>query len=60
MDATYRLQTGDRGYRAMWKHIMRISTEDLRRNYDNLDVHCDVWLGESDAQPYIPAPCSRP
>ena len=53
-DATYRLQTGDRGYRAMWKHIMRISTEDLRKNYDNLDVHFDVWLGESDAQPYIP------
>ena len=53
-DASYRLQTSDRGYRAIWKHIMRISTEDLRKNYDNLDVHFDVWLGESDAQPYIP------
>ena len=53
-DATYKLQTGERGYRAMWEHIMRISKEDLRKNYDNLDVHFDVWLGESDAQKDIP------
>lgn len=54
-DATYRLQQGDRGYRAMWDHIMRISVADLKKNYDNLDVSFDLWLGESNAQPYIPA-----
>lgn len=53
-EATYRLQNGVRGYRALWEHILRISVADLKKNYDNLDVSFDVWLGESDAQPYIP------
>mgnify|MGYP004600007607 CR=1 FL=1 len=53
-EATFRLQSGVRGYRALWQHIMRVSVADLRRNYDNLGVSFDVWLGESDAQPYIP------
>ena len=53
-EATRRLQEGDRGCRALWEHIMRVSVEDLRRNYDKLGVSFDVWLGESDAQPYIP------
>ena len=53
--ATYKLQNGDRGYRAIWKHILAVSVADLKRNYDNLNVSFDVWLGESDAQPYIPA-----
>ena len=54
-DATFKLQNGDRGYRAMWDHIMRLSVADLKKNYANLNVDFDVWLGESDAQPYIPA-----
>lgn len=53
--ATYALQTGRPGYRALWQHIMRLSLADMRKIYDNLDVHFEVWLGESDADPYIPA-----
>ena len=53
--ATYELQQGRRGYRAIWEHIMRISLADLHRVYDSLDVHFEKWLGESDADPYIPA-----
>lgn len=53
--ATFALQQGHRGYRAIWQHIMDISLPDLRRIYDNLDVHFEKWLGESDADPYIPA-----
>lgn len=53
-NATYLLQNGDRGYRAMWEHIMRVSVADLKKNYENLNVDFDVWLGESDAQAYIP------
>lgn len=52
-DATAQLQQGKRGYRAIWKHIMAVSVADLKKNYDNLDVHFESWLGESDAQPYI-------
>ena len=53
--ATLELQQGRRGYRAIWRHIMNISVADLKKNYDNLDVHFEKWLGESDADPYIPA-----
>lgn len=52
--ATFELQQGRRGYRAIWKHIMNISVADLKKNYDNLNVHFESWLGESDADPYIP------
>ena len=52
--ATFELQQGRRGYRAIWNHIMGISLPDLKRIYDHLDVHYEKWLGESDADPYIP------
>ena len=53
--ATLELQQGRRGYRALWRHIMNVSVADLKKNYNNLDVHFEKWLGESDADPYIPA-----
>lgn len=52
--ATLRLQGGYAPYVAIWKHIMRISLEDLKKNYGNLDIRFDLWKGESDAGPYIP------
>ena len=53
--ATYELQQGRRGYRAIWNHILRLSVADLKRNYQRLNVSFESWLGESDADPYIPA-----
>ncbi len=53
--ATYRLQNGDPAYTALWQMIMKVSKEDLKKNYDNLQVEFDLWKGESDAQPYIPS-----
>ena len=53
--ATLELQQGRRGYRAIWQHIMKVSVADLKKNYDNLNVYFEKWLGESDADPYIPA-----
>ena len=53
--ATFELQNGRPGYRALWQHIMRLSLADMRKIYDDLDVHFESWLGESDADPYIPA-----
>ena len=54
-EATFELQQGRRGYRAIWDHIMGVSLPDLKRIYNTLDVHFEKWLGESDADPYIPA-----
>ncbi len=53
-DATYQLQHGNRGYLALWQHIVEISVADLKKNYENLNVTFDLWKKESDAQPYIP------
>ena len=53
--ATFELQSGRPGYRAIWQHIMKLSVADMTRIYDNLDVHFESWLGESDADPFIPA-----
>lgn len=52
--ATFKLQSGYAPYTAIWKHIMKVSVEDLKKNYGNLNVDFDLWKGESDAQPYIP------
>ncbi len=52
--ATVRLQEGYPPYRAIWRHIMDVSVADLKKVYDRLDVHFELWKGESDAEPYIP------
>ena len=54
MEATFKLQNGVRGYRALWDHIIQVSVEDLRKNYDRLNVEFDLWKGESDVQGRIP------
>ncbi len=54
LHATYLLQNGDRGCRAIWQHIMQVSVADLKKNYANLNVDFDLWKGESDAQADIP------
>lgn len=54
MQATYELQHGRKGYEALLSHILNVSVNDLKRNYENLNVSFELWKGESDAQPYIP------
>ena len=54
LQATFLLQNGKPGYRAIWNHIMNVSVTDLKKNYENLNVTFDLWKGEADAQKYIP------
>ena len=54
MEATAKLQSGVRGYRALWKHIINVSVADLKNNYDALNVEFDLWKGESDVHDMIP------
>ena len=54
LQATALLQSGNRGYMALWNHILSVSVADLKKNYDNLNVSFDLWKKESDAQAYIP------
>ncbi len=54
-EATARLQRRERGYFALFRHIINVSVSDLKKNYAALGVDFDVWKGESDAQEFIPA-----
>ncbi|MCM1570028.1 MAG: arginine--tRNA ligase, partial [Roseburia sp.] len=54
MEATYKLQNGVRGYRALWQHILNVSVADLKKNYSSLNVEFDLWKGESDVHALIP------
>lgn len=54
MEATFKLQSGVRGYRALWNHIMAVSVADLKKNYKELNVDFELWKGESDVQDVIP------
>jgi len=55
LEATKRMQDGDKAYRAIWHHIMNVSIPDLKKNYDSLNVHFDLWKGESDVHDIIPS-----
>lgn len=46
---TAKLQDGDEEYRKAWQHLRKVSVEAIKQNYEALDVHFDLWLGESDA-----------
>jgi arginyl-tRNA synthetase len=57
--ATYALQRGHPGYRALWKHVYDVSVADLRADYAELNIEFDLWLGESDTQDRLPALIER-
>lgn len=45
--ATLELQEGRPGYRALWQHFVDVTLESQRRDVADLDVHFDLWYGES-------------
>lgn len=48
--ATQELQHGRPGYRALWQQFVTVSVAELKRDYSDLNVDFDLWLGESDTQ----------
>ena len=54
MEDTFKLQSGVRGHRALWDHIIRVSVTDMKKIYDDLKVEFDLWKGESDVHDLIP------
>lgn len=48
------LQDGHVEYQEYFKKILEISKEDIKKMYDYLGVSFDLWLGESNAYPFIP------
>ncbi|MBD5538369.1 MAG: arginine--tRNA ligase [Lachnospiraceae bacterium] len=54
MEVTFKMQSGVRGYRAVWEQILKVSIADLKKNYERLNVEFDLWKGESDVHELIP------
>lgn len=45
--ATFELQEGRPGYRALWAHFRQVSVKAMREIYEELGVGFDLWLGEA-------------
>ena len=52
-DITFKIQNHERGYYDLWKKVVEISKADIKKVYDMLNVHFELWLGESDAAKYL-------
>lgn len=48
-DITNKIQSGVPGYRALWRHVVETSKEDIKEVYDELNTNFELWYGESDA-----------
>jgi arginyl-tRNA synthetase len=52
-EATVRLQQGDPGYLALWRHMKQASEVAQREDFAALGVNFDLWYGESDVRDRI-------
>ena len=48
---TFLFQQNHPGYKALWQQILKVSIDDLKKNYTALNVHFDLWKNE-DGQEY--------
>ncbi|HEY4075640.1 MAG TPA: arginine--tRNA ligase [Rhizomicrobium sp.] len=51
--ATVDLQAGRPGYRALWRHFVKVSERGLEREFGALGVKFDLWNGESSVDALI-------
>jgi len=51
--ATVDLQAGRPGYRALWRHFVKVSERGLQREFGSLGVTFDLWNGESSVDALI-------
>ncbi|HYS47074.1 MAG TPA: arginine--tRNA ligase, partial [Rhizomicrobium sp.] len=51
--ATVDLQAGRPGYRALWRHFVKVSERGLEREFASLGVKFDLWNGESSVDALI-------
>ncbi len=46
---TTKIQDKEPEFYKAWQHLRKVSVDDVKKNYTELDAHFDLWLGESDA-----------
>jgi arginyl-tRNA synthetase len=51
--ATVKLQDGDPAYTKVWKNFIDVSIAGMKKNFDALGVHFDLWKGESSVHSLI-------
>ena len=52
---TAELVEGHKGYMALWTKVKNVSMEDIKQIYIKLNTDFDLWEGELDCYPHIPA-----
>ena len=50
-----KIQNHEKGYYDLWKKIVEISKADIKETYDKLNVHFEIWNGESNEMEYYPS-----
>ena len=50
---TAKIQNHERGYYDLWKRVVEISKEDIKKTYEMLYVDFEIWNGESDEMEYF-------
>ena len=53
-EITAEIDKGNKRYIALWKQLVDISSEDIKKTYDELNCHFDLWEGELDSFKDIP------
>lgn len=51
--ATVKLQNHEQPHYGIWEKIRNVSVLGMKKNYDALGVHFDLWKGEADVHDYI-------
>ncbi|PHQ68608.1 MAG: arginine--tRNA ligase [Sneathiella sp.] len=57
--ATFDLQNGRAGYRALWQHMRDISVGETKTDFDLLGAHFTDWKGEADTNDHMPLMLAR-
>lgn len=52
-DITMKFQSKEKGYFELWKKIVDISKEDIKKTYDSLNTNFEIWNGESDEMEFF-------
>lgn len=52
--ATFDLQEGRKGYRALWRHMLSVSIIGIQGHLSNLGVEFELWRSEGDVHDLIP------
>ena len=52
-EITLRIQKHEKGYYDLWKRVVDISKEDIKKTYADLNVNFEIWNGESDEMEFF-------